>query len=425
MYDIKWIRDNPEAFDLGLKRRGLQPLSAQILEMDQVYRALLTSQQEMQAQRNVLSTQIGRIKKIGGDAKKVMEQVASIKEKMTETEDLLCQKGEEIFNLLASLPNTPDASCPTGLDETSNVVIRQVGEKPTFDFKPLDHDDLGLKLGMMDIEQAGKVSGARFTYLKGNLARLERALGQFMLDLHVTEHGYTEMEVPLMVKDDAAFGTAQLPKFREDLFQTTNGFWLIPTAEVSLTNYVAGKILSEKDLPIRVTALTPCFRSEAGSAGRDTRGMFRQHQFYKDELVSITTPEESFGELERMTRCAEEVLQKLGLPYQVVCLSSGDMSFTSHKTYDLEVWLPDQNKYREISSCSNCGSFQARRMAARFRRDGEKGTQFVHTLNGSGVAVGRALIAVMENYQQADGSIVVPEVLRPYMGGLEVITPMK
>lgn len=425
MYDIKWIRENPEAFDLGLKRRGLQAMSSEILELDKEYRSLLTSQQELQSERNSLSSQIGRIKKEGGNVDEIMQRVSEIKEKISEVDELSSKKAEEIHGILISLPNTPDESCPTGLDETSNIVVRQVGTKPTFDFEPLNHDDLGLKLGMMDIEQAGKVSGARFTYLKGNLARLERALGQFMLDLHVTEHGYTEMEVPLMVKDDAAFGTAQLPKFKEDLFQTTNGFWLIPTAEVSLTNYVASRILNEKDLPIRVTALTPCFRSEAGSAGRDTRGMFRQHQFYKDELVSITTPEKSFEELERMTSCAEDVLQKLGLAYQVVCLSSGDMSFTSHKTYDLEVWLPGQNKYREISSCSNCGSFQARRMSARFRRDGEKGTEFVHTLNGSGVAVGRALIAVMENYQQADGSIKIPEVLRPYMGGLEVISPIK
>ena len=425
MYDMKWIRDNPEAFDTGLKRRGLEAMSSQILEMDKEYRALQTAQQELQSKRNALSSQIGIVKKQGGDVDAIMHEVAEIKNKMTDLDEQVRKKGLDIFDVLSALPNTPDASCPEGLDDKTNVVIRQVGQKPVFKFTPKEHDELGQGLGMMDVEQAGKVSGARFTYLKGALARLERALGQFMIDLHTTEHGYTEMEVPLMVKDDAAFGTAQLPKFREDLFQTTNGFWLIPTAEVSLTNYVAGRILDEKELPIRVTALTPCFRSEAGSAGRDTRGMFRQHQFYKDELVSIVAPEKSFDELERMTKCAEEVLQKLGLAYQVVCLSAGDMSFTSHKTYDLEVWLPGQNKYREISSCSNCGPFQARRMDARFKRNGEKGTQYVHTLNGSGVAVGRALIAVMENYQQEDGSIVVPEVLRPYMGGIEVIKPIK
>lgn len=421
MYDIKWIRENPQEFDLGLERRGLQPLSEQVLKMDKDYRSNQTALQEMQSKRNTLSATIGQVKKEGGDVDSIMREVSEIKDKMAALEEETKKKGDEIFALLSSLPNTPDASIPTGLDESANVVVRQEGVIPTFSFTPKEHDELGANLGMMDVEQAGKISGARFTFLKGPLARLERALGQFMLDTHTTEHGYMEMDVPLMVRDNAAFGTGQLPKFREDLFQTTNGYWLIPTAEVSLTNSVAGKILEEKDLPLRLTALTPCFRSEAGSAGRDTKGMFRQHQFYKDELVSITTPEDSFNELERMTKCAENILQKLGLPYQVVCLSSGDMSFTSHKTYDLEVWLPGQNRYREISSCSNCGAFQARRMDARFRRPGEKGTQYVHTLNGSGVAVGRALIAVMENYQKEDGSIVIPEVLRPYMGGMTVI----
>lgn len=421
MYDIKWIRENPQDFDLGLTRRGLKPLSEQVLNMDKEYRALQTKLQEMQAKRNGLSARIGIVKKNGGDVNAIMTEVADIKNQMGQVEETARQKGEEIFELLSGLPNTPDVSVPTGPDETANVVVRTYGEKPTFDFKPLEHDELGAKLGMMDIEQAGKISGARFTLLKGPLARLERALGQFMIDTHTTQHGYTEVEVPLMVKDNAAFGVGQLPKFKEDLFQTTNGYWLIPTAETSLTNMVAGKILEEKELPIRITALTPCFRSEAGSAGRDTRGMFRQHQFYKDELVSITTPEESWNELERMTKCAETILQKLGLHYHVVCLSSGDMGFCSQKTYDLEVWLPGQDKYREISSCSNCGAFQARRMDARFRRNGEKGTHHVHTLNGSGLAVGRTLIAVMENYQQADGSIKVPEVLKPYMGGIEII----
>lgn len=421
MYDMKWIRENPAEFDLGLTRRGMEPMSAKILEMDKENRALLTSLQEMQSKRNDLSAKIGEAKKNGGDIKEIMAQVSVIKEEMAGIEEKSRATAAEIFETLSWLPNTPDASVPTGPDETANVTVRTIGEKPTFDFKPLEHDELGMKLGLMDIEQAGVISGARFTLLKGPLARLERALGQFMIDTHTTEHGYMEVEVPLLVKDNAAFGVGQLPKFREDLYQTTDGYFLIPTAETSLTNMVSGKILDEKDLPIRVTALTPCFRSEAGSAGRDVKGMFRQHQFYKDELVTITTPEESFNELERMTVCAENILKKLGLHYHVVCLSSGDMGFCSQKAYDLEVWLPGQDKYREISSCSNCGAFQARRMDARFRKNGEKGTQHVHTLNGSGLAVGRTLIAVMENYQQADGSIVVPEVLRPYMGGITVI----
>ncbi|MDR2902001.1 MAG: serine--tRNA ligase [Lactobacillales bacterium] len=421
MFDMKAIRENPDRFDLGLTRRGMQPLSEKVLEMDRQYRALQTQLQELQSKRNAMSAQIGAVKKAGGDVEAIMVEVGAIKDQMIAAEELAREKGEEIFNFLAILPNTPDESVPTGSDETGNVVVRTHGIKPTFDFTPLEHDVLGEKSGLLDTEMAARISGARFTILKAGLARLERAIGQFMIDMHTGEHGYTELSVPLLVKDKAAFGTANLPKFKDDLFQTTNGYWLIPTAEVSLTNTVAETILDEKDLPIRITALTPCFRSEAGSAGRDIKGMFRQHQFYKTELVSITRPEDSFAELERMVNCAENVLKKLGLHYQVVQLCSGDMGFASTKTYDIEVWLPGQNRYREISSCSNCVDFQARRMDARYRKNGEKGTIHVHTLNGSGVAVGRTLIAVMENYQQADGSIKVPEALRPYMGGMDVI----
>ncbi len=422
MYDIKWIRENPDLFDRALTRRGLEPISTSVLELDKEYRSMQTSLQEMQAKRNELSSSIGTVKKAGGDINPIMAEVAEIKKEMAEKEEKVRIMGENINKILSSLPNIPSDRCPDGPDETANEEVRRVGTPRDFDFKPLEHFEIGEKLGLMDSDQAAVMSGARFTILKGALARLERAIGQFMIDTHTTQNGYTEMEVPLLVKDNAAFGTGNLPKFEEDLFKTTNGYYLIPTAEVSLTNSVAGKILEEDQLPIRVTALTPCFRSEAGSAGRDTRGMIRQHQFYKDELVSIVKPEESFNELERMTGCAEGILQKLGLPYRVVCLSTGDMGFCSMQTYDLEVWLPGQGRYREISSCSNCGPFQARRMNARFRPKGQKGTEYVHTLNGSGLAVGRTLIAVMENYQQKDGTIVVPEALRPYMGGLEVIT---
>mgnify|MGYP002693762853 CR=1 FL=1 len=332
---------------------------------------------------------------------------------------------EKIETFLAALPNAPADDVPDGPDESYNVEIRRWGEPRAFDFKPLEHDELGVKLGQMDFEQASKVSGARFVYLRGDLARLERALGQYMLDLHTEKHGFTEMEVPLLVSGDAVYGVGQLPKFEEDLFKTRDGFYLISTAEVSLTNYAADKILDEDSLPMRVTALTPCFRSEAGAAGKDTRGIIRQHQFYKVEMVCITTPEKSWEEHEYMTKCAEEVLQGLNLPYRVVCLSAGDMGFSSRKTHDLEVWLPGQNKYREISSVSNCWDFQARRMNARCKTKNQKGTRYVHTLNGSGIAVGRTLVAVMENYQRQDGSIVIPEALRKYMGGKEVISCVK
>ncbi len=425
MYDIKWIRENPEQFDKGLTRRGLQPRSAEVLDMDKKYRACQTDLQDMQSRRNDLSRQISEIKRTGGDAEVLMHEVGSLKRAMAETEEEVRAWCEKIETFLAALPNAPADDVPDGPDDSYNVEIRRWGEPRAFDFKPLEHDELGVKLGQMDFEQASKVSGARFVYLRGDLARLERALGQYMLDLHTEKHGFTEMEVPLLVSGDAVYGVGQLPKFEEDLFKTRDGFYLISTAEVSLTNYVADKILDEDSLPMRVTALTPCFRSEAGAAGKDTRGIIRQHQFYKVEMVCITTPKKSWEEHEYMTKCAEEVLQGLNLPYRVVCLSAGDMGFSSRKTHDLEVWLPGQNKYREISSVSNCWDFQARRMNARCKTKNQKGTRYVHTLNGSGIAVGRTLVAVMENYQQQDGSIVIPEALRKYMGGKEVISCVK
>ena len=420
MYDIKWIRENPELFDRALKRRGLEALSAQVLEMDKKNRAFQTSYQDLQSKRNTLSKQIGLLKKEGKDASQVLAEVADLKSQMEEIQKTDDDLALELKTLLGSLPNVPSDESPDGAEENA-IELRKVGTKKEFSFKPLEHFELGEKLQMMDFEQAAVISGARFVLLKGALARLERALGQFMLDMHTEKHGYTEMEVPLLVKDAAAFGTGNLPKFSEDLFKTTTGFWLIPTAETSLTNVVNNCVVEEDTLPIRITALTPCFRSEAGSAGRDTRGIIRQHQFYKVEMVSIVKPEDSYAELDRMTSSAEDILKALGLSYRVISLTAQDMSFCSHRTYDLEVWLPGQGKYREISSCSNCGAFQARRMNARFKPKGQKGTEFVHTLNGSGLAVGRTLVAVMENYQQEDGSIVVAEVLPPYMNGIEVI----
>ena len=421
MHDLKSIRDNPDGFDLGLKRRGLEPKAAAILELDTRRRAAQTAFQEMQARRNDASKQIGAIKKQGGDAQALMDEVAALKERIPAAEEEDRQLGAEIEAILAAIPNLPADDVPEGPDESANVEVRRWGTPKEFAFTALDHDAIGEKMGYMDFDGAAKLSGARFVVLKGPLARLQRAIGQFMLDLQTAEHGYTEMDPPLMVKDQAAFGTGQLPKFSEDLFKTNTGHWLIPTAEVPLTNLVGDGILDDKALPLRMTALTPCFRSEAGSAGKDTRGMIRQHQFHKVEMVSIAHPDASDAEHERMTKCAETVLQRLGLAYRTIVLCTGDMGFSARKTYDIEVWLPGQQRYREISSCSNCGDFQARRMKARFRPEGEKGTRFVHTLNGSGLAVGRTLIAVMENYQREDGTIEVPEALRPYMGGLEVI----
>jgi seryl-tRNA synthetase len=421
MLDIRWIRDNPDAFDAGLKRRGLAAMAAALKAADERHRKALTALQEAQARRNEASKQIGAVKAKGGDAAVLMAEVAGLKDVIARYETDAAEAGAAVDRVLETIPNIPAPDVPEGADETANQVLRTVGTPPTFDFTPREHDAIGEALGLMDFERATKISGARFVVLKGALARLERAISQFMLDLQTSEFGYTEVSPPLLVRDEAAFGTGQLPKFADDLFHTTTDHWLIPTAEVPLTNLVAGEILDEKALPQRYTAHTACFRSEAGAAGKDTRGMIRQHQFYKVELVSIAHPDRSEAEHERMTGAAEEVLKRLGLPYRVVLLCTGDMGFAARKTYDIEVWLPGQNRYREISSCSNCGDFQARRMKARFRTEGQKGTHFVHTLNGSGLAVGRTLIALLENYQRADGSIAIPDALRPYMGGLTEI----
>ena len=429
MHDIKWIRDNAAAFDGALKRRGLEPLSASLIAIDDKRRAILTALQDAQARRNAASKDIGKAKASKDDATaaKLMEEVASLKDSIAKGEEDERAINAELEAALAVIPNLPRDDVPDGKDEHDNKEVRKVGTPKTYSFAPKQHFELGEALGLMDFDTAGKVSGARFVFLKGALARLERAIACFMLDNHTSptgdnHGGYTEVNPPILVKDQAAYGTGNLPKFAEDLFQTTNGFWLIPTAEVSLTNLVRDQILDEDKLPMRVTAWTPCFRSEAGAAGRDTRGMIRQHQFSKVELVSITTPEKSLEEHERMTACAEGILKALGLPFRTVLLCTGDMGFASQKTYDIEVWLPGQNTYREISSCSVCGDFQSRRMAARYRPKGSKDVRFVHTLNGSGLAVGRTLVAVMENFQEEDGSILIPDALKPYMGGLDRIT---
>ncbi len=421
MFDIRWIRDNPEEFDAGLARRGVSPMAAKAIELDAGRRKTVTLAQEIQARRNKLSKEIGIAKARGEDVSEPMEKVSADKGLQASSEEKADRLSQELEEMLSGIPNLPAKDVPDGADETANVELRSCGEKPEFDFTPMEHFALGEGLGMMDFERAAKLSGARFVVLSGALARLARALGTFMLDLHTTEFGYTEVDPPLLVRDHALFGTGQLPKFAEDQFRTTDDYWLIPTAEVPLTNLVADKILDESRLPLRFAALTPCFRSEAGAAGKDTRGMIRQHQFDKVELVSITHPEGSEAEHERMTSAAEEVLRRLELPYRVGVLSTGDMGFSARKTYDIDVWLPGENRYLEVSSCSNCTDFQARRMNARYRRSGEKGTRFVHTLNGSGLAVGRTLVGVIENYQQKDGSVRAPEALRPLMGGLDVI----
>ena len=478
MHDLKWIRENPAEFDDGLARRRLEPLSGAILKLDEERRGNTKALQDMQARRNAASKEIGKAKGKGGDpakAEALMAEVGELKEKIAAGEALEREFDRKMNGLLAGIPNLLAADVPDGPDESANVELRKWGKPRNFEkagFEPKQHFELGEALKLMDFEAAAKISGARFTVLKGGLARLERAIGQFMLDVQTEDHGYTEVSPPILVKDDALFGTAQLPKFAEDLFKAesvawdeVDSFykwateeiskqelalhgpdvndasyeayemtmaqlkkgkfsekrWLVPTAEVPLTNLVRESILAEADLPYRFTALTPCFRAEAGAAGRDTRGMIRQHQFYKVEMVSITAADQSGAEHERMTGCAEEILKRLELPYRVVVLCSGDTGFASRKTHDIEVWLPGQGAYREISSVSNCGDFQARRMQARYRPTEGKDIQYVHTLNGSGLAVGRTLIAVMENYQQEDGSIRVPEVLRPYMGGLEAI----
>jgi len=440
MHDIKSIRDNPQAFDAGLARRGLKPLSAALLAIDERRRAAILASEQAQARRNAASKEIGDAKKAKDEARaaKLMAEVAELKTTMPQLEAAAKAADEELSRELSAIPNIPFDEVPDGVDEHGNVQRHVFGNKRNYNFAPKLHDDLGTALGYMDFEAAAKLSGARFVVLKKGLARLERAIGQFMLDLHTTEHGYTEINPPLLVRNEVMFGTGQLPKFEDDQFWAIKGellvapdqerlrterLGLIPTAEVSLTNLARESILDEKQLPMRLTALTPCFRAEAGAAGRDTRGMIRQHQFTKVELVSITTPETSKDELERMLSCAEQVLQKLDLHYRVMTLCAGDMGFSSQKTYDIEVWMPGQGEggmFREISSCSVCGDFQARRMDARSRGPDGK-PRFVHTLNGSGTAVGRALIAVMETYQQEDGSIAVPDVLQPYMGGVKVI----
>ncbi|MFA5040646.1 MAG: serine--tRNA ligase [Bdellovibrionales bacterium] len=465
MHDIRFIREQPEAFDNALKRRGLSPMSPEILTMDSERRAAQTEMQELQAKRNEISKQIGEIKRKGGDTAALMQEVGAIKDRLTKLEDMDKLFARRMQEVLSSLPNMPAADVPDGKDEHDNKELRRSGCPPLLD-SPREHFEIGEKLGLMDFETAAKLSGARFTILKGALARLERALGDFMLDLHTDEFGYTEVSPPLLVKDEITYGVGQLPKFADDMFiacrtksreellhdalsyalpseieglkkgekeladvvsdaisraPTKEDLWLITTAEVPLTNLVNGLLLEREKLPLRFTARTPCFRSEAGSAGKDTRGMLRQHQFYKVELVSITAPDQSLAEHERMTECAETVLNRLELPFRTIVLCTGDMGFASKKTYDIEVWLPGQNAYREISSCSNCGDFQARRMNARCRAAGDKQSEFVHTLNGSGIAIGRCLIAIVENYQQPDGSIVVPVALRKYMNGLERI----
>jgi seryl-tRNA synthetase len=469
--DVKWVRDNPEAFIKGLTDRGFQASARatlnRILSLDEQRRAAIQKLQEAQAARNAASKEIGKAKASKDEkaAQRLMEEVAALKVAIQEGEADEKRLDDELRNLLATIPNPPAAEVPVGPDAESNVVLRDVGTPKKFSFQPKQHFEIGEALGLMDFETAAKLSGARFVVLKGGLARLERALAQFMLDLHTGEHGYTEVAPPLLVRGDTMFGTAQLPKFAEDQFSATRRvteaeaidlarelypdrpgryaematelqrlgvwlerkehLWLIPTAEVPLTNLVREEIVDEAKLPMRVTAGTPCFRAEAGAAGKDTRGMIRQHQFDKVELVSITTPQQSAEEHERMTKCAETVLQKLELPYRVVVLSTGDMGFAAQKTYDIEVWLPGQGMYREISSCSNCGDFQARRMNARYRPKDSKQPRLVHTLNGSGVAVGRALIAVLENYQEEDGSVRIPDALKSYMGGLSKIEAPK
>ncbi len=480
MYDIKWIRENPDAFDAALGRRGLKPKSFEVLAIDEKHRATIREAQKLQALRNERSKAVAKTKQMGGDANDLMVEVIGLKARLQSLEHRERKIGAELTDMLAEFPNMPAAEVPDGTDESANRVLPRDSLKPRFDFTPKQHFEIGEAMGLMDFDVAAKLSGARFVVLKGALARLERALAAFMLDIHTNEFGYTEVSPPILVRDAAMIGTGQLPKFKEDLFSASGvvvsvspdlakiddlgggkfdvefknhvdqkwfnelsantqikvviglagekkrviareNFWLIPTAEVPLTNLVRESVLEEKQLPMRFTALTPCFRAEAGAAGKDTRGMLRQHQFSKVEMVSVTTPEQSEEEHERMTACAEEILKRLGVHYRVVVLSTGDMGFSARKTYDIEAWLPGQNAYREISSCSNCWDFQARRMEAKFRTSGQGKREYVHTLNGSGLAVGRTLIAVLENYQRADGSVEVPDALRSYMGGLDVI----
>ena len=419
MHDVRAIRENPDLYEKHWAAKGLSGRAADILDLDAKLRSAQTALQAAQAERNESSKKIGQAKaqKNEAEATRLMAHVEVLRKTLEEQGELERELGELLRQTLAALPNLPAPDVPPGEDEAANVEVRRWGE-PFNIASPKDHVELGERSGQLDFEAAARMSGARFTVLKGQLARLERALGQFMLDMQTREHSYLEVSPPLLVRDEAAFGTGQLPKFAEDLFRTTDGRWLIPTAEVSLTNLVREQITAQEELPLRLTALTPCFRSEAGASGRDTRGMIRQHQFYKVELVSITAPERSEEEHERMTGCAEAVLKRLELPFRTMLLCTGDMGFSARKTYDLEVWIPSEGRYREISSCSNCGDFQARRMDARTKAAGEKGTRFVHTLNGSGLAVGRTLVAVMENYQDEGGRIAIPQALQPYLPGL-------
>lgn len=421
MHDLRYIRENAAAFDAALARRGAEPVAAAILALDEQNRGIATRLQEGQARRNEASKAIGKAKGQGDEetAQALMAEVSALKSSLPALEEQERELSGKLRDILAALPNLPDADVPLGTDEDDNVELERWGTPRSFDFKPREHSDIGPPLGL-DFETAADMSGARFAFLRGQMARLQRAIGQYMLDQQTIENGFQECAPPLLVRDEAVFGTGQLPKFSEDLFQTTDGRWLIPTAEVSLTNSVREQILDEAQLPIRLTALTPCFRSEAGAAGKDTKGLIRQHQFEKVEMVAIAHPDHSGAEHDRMTGAAEMILKALELPYRKMLLCTGDMGATARKTYDLEVWLPGQDAYREISSISNCGDYQARRMNARFRGEGEtKGTRFVHTLNGSGLAVGRTLVAVLENYQQEDGSVIIPEVLKSYMGGIE------
>ncbi len=419
MHDIRALRENPELYEKAWAAKGRSGAAAEAVELDAKVRAIKTASEQVQARRNDLSKQIGQAKarKDEATAQALMAEVEILKANQAAEAEAERDAAQALHDLLAALPNIPFADVPAGADEHDNVEVRRWGE-PFAISNPRDHVDIGEGLGLIDFEAAARMSGARFTVLKGELARLERALGQFMIDIQTQEHGYTEVSPPLLVNDAAAYGTDKLPKFAEDLFQTTDGRWLIPTAEVPLTSLVMGQIVDEEELPMRVTALTPCFRSEAGASGRDTRGMIRQHQFYKVELVSITTPEQSEAEHERMVSCAEAILKRLELPFRTMLLCTGDMGFGARRTYDLEVWLPSQGKYREISSCSNCGDFQARRMDARTKKAGEKGTRYVHSLNGSGLAVGRTLVAIMENYQDEKGRIAIPQALHRYLPGL-------
>lgn len=422
MHDIKALRDNPAAFDANWARRGLPPQTPAILELDEKRRKLQTELQTAQSRRNEASKEIGAVKSKGGDAAELMAEVANLKDRMAILEEQEREVAEKLNEILSALPNMIADDVPDGADENDNVEIRTFGTPKNPNAEVPDHVAIGEALGLMDFEGAAKVAGARFSVNKGGIAKLHRALGQLMLDTHTMEHGYTEIDPPLLVSTDVMYGTTQLPKFRDDQFETTDGRWLIPTAEVVLTNLVRDEILEGLETPIRMTAMTPSFRKEAGSAGKDTRGIIRQHQFYKVEMVSITRPEDSEAEHQRMLNCAENILKKLELPFRTIVLCSGDMGFASRKTYDIEVWVPSQQKFREISSCSNCGDIQSRRMKARFKRAGAKDTEFVHTLNGSGLAVGRTLVAVMENYYDpADGGIFVPKALLPYMGGVTKI----